>query len=278
MIAFSDMDGTFLDPHKRVLPVNLRALDALVEAGGQFVPCTGRPASFIPPELLAHPAVRYAVCANGATVTRLADGAVLRRADLGAERALALYRFWRDQNIRSTFGIFGDGKSYLARKLHDHLDRYIADADTQRSVGTSRLPFDEDPEELIGSLGHVERVSMYSLDAGELARMARAVDADPTLVRVSSHANNIEVSDAEATKGQGLLFLCGHLGIPVADSVAFGDHLNDVSMIRAAGRGVAMANGEQADKDAADDVCQSNEVGGVGRYLLGLLGRPAQEP
>ena len=57
MIFFSDMDGTFLTSTKQVSDMGWRALDALAAAGVEFVPCTGRPLSGIPAEVLAHPSV-----------------------------------------------------------------------------------------------------------------------------------------------------------------------------------------------------------------------------
>lgn len=54
MIFFSDMDGTFLTSTKQVSDMGWRALDALAAARVEFVPCTGRPLSGIPAEVLAH--------------------------------------------------------------------------------------------------------------------------------------------------------------------------------------------------------------------------------
>jgi hydroxymethylpyrimidine pyrophosphatase-like HAD family hydrolase len=47
--------------------------------------------------------------------------------------------------------------------------------------------------------------------------------------------------------------------------------MNDMPMIRCAGMGVAMENGEQALKDAADVVTLSNEEDGVACVVRELL-------
>lgn len=65
LIFFSDLDGTYLTSRKEIPAGNLAALDAIYEAGAQFVPCTGRSLAAIPKALLEHPAARYAVSANG---------------------------------------------------------------------------------------------------------------------------------------------------------------------------------------------------------------------
>ena len=74
MIVFSDMDGTLLTSDKQMSDATWAMLDELARHGVEFVPCTGRPLSGIFEPILAHPAVHYAVCANGASVWQLDDG------------------------------------------------------------------------------------------------------------------------------------------------------------------------------------------------------------
>ena len=45
-----------------------------------------------------------------------------------------------------------------------------------------------------------------------------------------------------ATKGEALLFLADYLGVPVQQTIAIGDNLNDVHMVKVAGLGVAVKN------------------------------------
>ena len=73
MIVFSDMDGTLLTSDKQMSDATWAMLDELARRGIEFVPCTGRPLSGIFEPILAHPAVHYAVCANGASVWQLDD-------------------------------------------------------------------------------------------------------------------------------------------------------------------------------------------------------------
>lgn len=64
----------------------------------------------------------------------------------------------------------------------------------------------------------------------------------------------LEVNAAGITKGNALRGLCEAIGIDIAEAVAFGDNYNDVSMLRAAGLGVAMGNAVPDAKEAADMV------------------------
>lgn len=58
------------------------------------------------------------------------------------------------------------------------------------------------------------------------------------------------------------------LGIPIENTVAAGDAANDLSMLRAAGVGVAMCNGTEEAKAAADAVtCRDNNHDGIAEII-----------
>ena len=107
-LVFTDLDGTFVDSQKLVPERNAHVLDLAAERGVQFVPCTGRNANGILPELANHPAVRYAICCNGALVVDLREDRVLRSAPMSNEQVLELYE--RVRNLRVSFDVFINGK------------------------------------------------------------------------------------------------------------------------------------------------------------------------
>ena len=101
--------------------------------------------------------------------------------------------------------------------------------------------------------------------------MQKTAERFPQLAVTSSIARNIEINDGRANKGAALQALCEYLGIGTEGAVAFGDGSNDLSMICAAGIGVAMENGVQAAKDAADRIAPGNDEDGVGRVIEDLI-------
>lgn len=270
-IVFSDLDETFLATDKSLLPRNMAVLDLLAERGIPFVPCTGRPYQGIPAEVLAHPATRYAVSADGACVTDVATGAQLMWLPVGTERALALYE--RTRGLDVTFDVFADGRAYTERRFLEALTGYGIPAPQLALMRRIRTPMDEPTDVYARHLAPVERISMFwrAGDERTAEQVRAAVAADPTLRATRSSALGIEITDSRANKGVALRWLCDHLGIPVEASVAFGDSMNDMEMIRDAGCGVAVANGEPALREAADLVCPANDEGGVGTCLRQLL-------
>ena len=69
-------------------------------------------------------------------------------------------------------------------------------------------------------------------------------------------------------KAQSLLRLLSKINLTPADLIAFGDGYNDLSMLKLAGVGVAMANAAPEVRADADYVTLSNEEDGVAAALL----------
>ena len=64
--------------------------------------------------------------------------------------------------------------------------------------------------------------------------------------------------------------ICEHLGVPVSDTVGFGDSMNDLEMIQTVGTSVCMANGSDALKKISDIVCPSVEEDGMAKAFAQL--------
>jgi Cof subfamily protein (haloacid dehalogenase superfamily) len=83
----------------------------------------------------------------------------------------------------------------------------------------------------------------------------------------------LEILPARTDKGTALARAAGLMGIPREEVLAIGDSMNDEAMIRWAGMGVAMANGDERIKNIASLVTEkSNDDDGVAevieRYIL----------
>ena len=62
-----------------------------------------------------------------------------------------------------------------------------------------------------------------------------------------------------ANKAQGLADLCANLGIPLAETAAFGDNYNDIEMLRMAKYAWAMSKADDTIKNAAGRTCAKVE-------------------
>ncbi len=77
----------------------------------------------------------------------------------------------------------------------------------------------------------------------------------------------LEIMPQFVDKAYSLGVLLQHLGYSKENMIACGDGFNDISMIKLAGIGVAMANAQQAVKDVCDFVTLSNDNDGIAHVI-----------
>jgi len=82
---------------------------------------------------------------------------------------------------------------------------------------------------------------------------------------------SVHVLAPGAGKAAGIEELCKYYGVERQNILAFGDGENDISMLKWAGVGVAMANAGDAVKAAADHIAPSNNEGGFGKTVFKLI-------
>ena len=83
----------------------------------------------------------------------------------------------------------------------------------------------------------------------------------------TSKPNFLEITPSGTSKGKALAFLAGHLGFSLAQTLAFGDSLNDLSMLQACGTSVAMGNARCEVKAVCTFVAKTNNEDGVADFL-----------
>ena len=83
----------------------------------------------------------------------------------------------------------------------------------------------------------------------------------------NSSLTNLEINALGINKAKGIMTVCERLGITMDEVIAMGDSLNDMAMIEAAGCGIAMGNAQEAVKEAADWVTDTNVNNGVAKAI-----------
>ncbi|MGN0695436.1 MAG: HAD family hydrolase [Oscillospiraceae bacterium] len=81
----------------------------------------------------------------------------------------------------------------------------------------------------------------------------------------------VDIVSKAADKGSALRFIAEHMGISSAEVMAFGDYLNDLSMIEYAGESCAMDNAHPLLKQAAKHIVPSNDDRGVTETIKKML-------
>ena len=268
--VFVDLDDTFLAPDKSIPELNLRMMDELARRDIELVPCTGRHVAGVPEAMRSHPCVRHVIASNGGIVADIRTGEDLRVVAIPQETIVELYEQVGGEPV--IFDAFADGKAYTEQARYPLFDEIDVPEGLRTYLKRGRTPVELTIPELLPLVGPVTKLSLFFVGERAARTLREAIAGHPELYYVQTSAANYEAMCCEATKGSALVWLSEHMGWDVAQTVAFGDNNNDVTMIEAAGDGVVMENGEPQVKALADHIAPPAAEGGVGRYLEALLG------
>lgn len=87
-------------------------------------------------------------------------------------------------------------------------------------------------------------------------------------VHMFADKQGADVVERKASKAMGLVRLCEYYKIPLTETVAFGDSMNDYDIIKVAGRGIAMGNAMSELKKAADYITDPIDQEGIKNACL----------
>ena len=266
-----DLDGTLLDSQKRLSDVNRAALAAAAERGAFVVPTTGRFFGMMPEAVRDLPFVRYAITINGAQVYDRETDAAIVREEIPLAMAREVMALLDGYDV--IYDCYRSNWGWMSEAFKAKAEDYATDEHYLRMIREFRRPVPELKAHLASTAadGDVQKIMLFTRrDApeGVTREISAAVAARfPELKVTNSTWNNLEINIRTAHKGRALARFAEHLGLSLANCISFGDGANDLTMVEAAGVGVAMANACPEVLAAADYVTTSNDEDGVAAAL-----------
>ena len=262
-----DIDGTLLNSRKEVAPDTLRAVRRAAEAGIAVVFCTGRAVSELEEFYPLLPEIRYAVFASGSGLYDIQkrEAFSLRgipRTQTEEIMALAATKDMMPQIVLADRDVIQS--SHMDNLDHYHMGIYRPLYQRAMTLTPDIFAF------FRACRDEILKINMYHADRLERIR-TRAQLEHLQMEKVYSEVSSLECSALGVNKGTGLLRLCDALGIDRAASAAVGDAENDIPMLQTAGLGIAMGNGADAVKNAADRVVADMDHGGCAEAINVVL-------
>jgi Cof subfamily protein (haloacid dehalogenase superfamily) len=258
----ADVDGTLVGEDKNVPPGVVAAIRAARARGARFCLATGRMWEATRPYVELTGADPPAILYNGAEVYDFAAREALSTKRLPREAVPRLLPALRRSPDVSPL-VFVRGKVFAERRtplveLYERRDRL-----TVEIVPAFEALLDEAPIKLL-VIGRHDKLAALGCEI-------EAAEGD-AVSQVFSQSDYLEVLSAGVSKGVALRALARALGVPLERVVAVGDNHNDLTMLEAAGLGVAVEGAPPDVLAAARATCPGPEEEGVRvvleRYFL----------
>jgi len=269
-VIFLDIDGTLTAAGSNVPPESaLRAVRAAQDKGHLVYLCTGRNFDMLQPVL------SYGfdgVVASAGGYIRCGSQVIYDCPMTKEQQELVLNTLEQNGIFRTVECLNGsytdDGfKEFLEENTEDgsnsELLRWRRQIEKELNIRSMR--------EYLGQ--PVYKVVVMSIDMDRMEQARQKLKKDFLFCIQDANQYGIvngEVINRQFDKGQAVTRVCKYLGIPVKDSIAFGDSMNDKEMMETAGYSVCMENGSNTLKELADEICPCVEQDGLYHAFLKL--------
>lgn len=261
-LIISDYDNTLTDKKNCVHKQVRNAITEYVNCGGIFAICTGRMLCSIMPQAKKL-GLKGLVAANqGIVIADIESGKILKNGGMTAEETAlvcrAIEKLNQPINLYSGDNLYTDipkNNKYLKKYERIvqvksiHIDGKISDF-----AQNSKLTY----QKVAMLVAPNERQRIYDSLCTELGDKFDVTCSADVLVEVSPYGE---------TKGKAVEFIAKYFNIPIEKTIAVGDNLNDLTMIKAAGIGACVGNGIEELKRAADYVSLSSNEGGIAQII-----------
>jgi len=271
-LVFLDIDGTLTAPGSNVPPES--ALDAIRKAraaGHKVFLCSGRNYDMLSP-LLNYGCFDGAVASGGGYVF-LGDEVLFDCPMSDEQRETAMRLFKQTGVFRTVEAVDG---SFCDEGMADFLNE-VSGGNSELVRWRKALEADLGMRPMAEYDGRpIYKVVFMCRSVDQLAPAIEALEKEFFFVVQDMNGAdclNGEIVNRKFDKGKGVVRVCERLGCDVADTVGFGDSMNDLEMIETVGTSVCMANGSPKLQKMSDLVCPAVDEDGLakGFEILGLI-------
>ena len=261
-----DLDDTLLTKELKITPITVKALRDAAAKGIYIVPCSGRAENGILQfvrtlELAGTKEGRYVIALNGSEIFDLHTRTTIysRKVPFDVlefvyDEALKRGLPCQVYNSTTTFANVDNEFTHIDAKLCKLNMEIVPEFREFLKPGHTKMLVPGDEKVIAEFCAFLKR------------------ELDGRAVIFTSKPYFLEVMPPNCGKGEAIEWLANHLGIDNSKTMAFGDSMNDESMIRMTGYSVAMCNGLEYIQDIAKFVTRkSNEEDGIGDFINGFV-------
>lgn len=273
-IVFFDIDGTLVGASRKITEKNKEAIHLLRENGHLAFLCTGRAPASIEPSLTD---IGFdGVVASAGGLIKIGDDYVfenfinqylLSEIMLLFTNHQVLFSLETKEAIYQAPGIKNFFDTINKEKFKDNLELARTFEDREKNFRRKTL---KDFDIMITP---VMKMCFISPDKEKFFQCESFLKEFFNIVIFSDPKEsyiNGEIILKHCTKGDGVKFVTEHYGIPIDDSIGYGDSMNDYEMLQVAGYSVVSEKSSDRLKELADDLFEEPDHDGIYKHLKKL--------
>lgn len=261
----TDMDGTLLNDNKVISERNKEAIKKACSIGVKVAVCTGRiftSADFFGDVIGVKTPV---IASNGAYIREKDQNRVVYKSLLGYEKSIQVLKVMKKYGIYPHF--YTTDTIYTEKLIHSSVF-YTKVNETLPEGKKVKIEMVSDWEKvLFENKDYIMKAVGVDKDEEKIKKVKQELKDNYDLEVVSSHRTNFEIMNKGVSKGSAVSILADFYGIKREEIITFGDSENDLSMIKHAGLGIVMGNGDEEVKKHADYITDTNEKDGVAKAI-----------
>ena len=266
-----DFDGTSLQRDQVYISMaNKRALWKALDMGVEIIPCTGRSADMMPPQIDAEKRIRYFVSSNGGRVVDRLTGKVIFQSTFTPEETAAFCRMYEGGKMYSE--IAAEGKLYLESAVCADPGLYAVPPHHVWFMETRRpIPLEKPSEYFLEHRIGAEKFNLYGVPEEMQQPLIRQIEASGCADMSAGAGRDIQFFPKRQKRVEAMEALFKHLGYGFESVMSLGDSALDADMISRAGIGVAMGNAPDDIKAQADYVTAPYDQDGVAEAVYKFI-------
>lgn len=261
-IFITDLDGTLLTYDKKISPETMRALENFVSAGNHFAICTGRDinsARSVYEGLGLDFPGSYLIAYNGGQIVDVDKNETVYRIGIDKETVSEIMALAKEYDIH----VHGYNDTHIISPADNECLRHYC-----ITIKTPVIIARDICEYMCVPSCKLICIELNDREKQERFRIKLEERFGDRLSFLYSSPIYLEIIPKESGKGNSLLQLSRICDIPAENIISAGDEENDISLLKAAGTGIAMINAIDSVKAAADIITKKdNDHDGLAEYL-----------
>lgn len=261
-IIFFDIDGTLRDESYGIPETAEIAIKMCKEKGCYVCLCTGRNIGAIYDDVLD--LKMNGIIASGGAYIEF-EKKIIREKFFPASKLVEIWKYLKNVNRETAFTfetndiVFMNEEAVnILESLNEEKFKFLTSQEKECIKENEKIVYKYNLDKFNVNIHKVNKICLWSDEeifkkiidilSKEEIQLAQCFNFDKR--------NYYEIIQRDCNKGDGIKELCKYLRIPIEKTMAFGDGINDIDMLKQVGTAIGMRNGNKEIFEYVNSICE----------------------